>query len=151
MKHTNPRSADQDKKVHYNDVHSTNFFLSYVPAKAKNTMTVLVIHSKEGTACGIVVSDTQALNSVLLLLRGLQEKLPDYPKQKGKKAIECSIENFVPRVAVTRQKAVPSIELSPATGDFEREKEVEDTMLDPLKPFAKKLKENDASSSTPKI
>ena len=30
--------------------------------------------------------------------------------------------NFVPRVAVTRQKAVPSIELSPATGDCEREK-----------------------------
>ena len=49
-------------------------FLSYVPTKAKNTTTVSVIHSKEGTACGFVVSDTRALNLVLLL-RGLQEKL----------------------------------------------------------------------------
>ena len=109
-----------------------------------------MIHSKEGTACGIVVSDTQALNLVLLF-RGLQENPPDCQKQKSKKAIGCSIENFGPIVAVTKQKAVPSIELSPATENFEREKEVEDAMLDLLKPFTKELKENDASSSTPKI
>ena len=49
-------------------------FLSYVPTKVKNTTTVSVIQSKERTACGFVVSDTRALNLVLLL-RGLQEKL----------------------------------------------------------------------------
>ena len=49
--------------------------------------------------------------------------------KKGKKAIECSIENFVPVVAVTKQKDAPSIEFSTAKGNFEREKVVEGTML----------------------
>ena len=52
-------------------------------------------------------------------------------------------------VAVTKQKAVPSIEFSTATGNLEREKEVEDTMLDPLEPFSEGPEEYDASSSTP--
>ena len=39
---------------------------------------------------------------------------------------------------------------SSAKGDFEREKDVEDTMLDLLKPFTEAFKEDDASSSTPK-
>ena len=38
-------------------------------------------------------------------------------------------------VAVSKQKVVASIEFSSAKGNFEREKEVEDTMLDLLKPF----------------
>ena len=81
IKHTNPRSADQDKKMHYKNVHKTNFFLSYVPTKAKNTTTVLVMHSKEGPACGIVVSDTQAMNLVALV-RGRHEKLPEMQHRK---------------------------------------------------------------------
>ena len=51
---------------------------------------------------------------------------------KGKKVIGCSIENFVLVVAVTKQKAVPSIEFSTSKGNVEREQEVEDTMLDLL-------------------
>ena len=58
---------------------------------------------------------------------------------KGKKVIECSMENFVLVVAVTKQKAVPSSEISSAKGNFEREQEVEDTMLDQLKPFTEVL------------
>ena len=50
---------------------------------------------------------------------------------KGKKEIECCIEHFVPVVAATKQKVVPSIELSSSKGNFEREKEVEDTLSHP--------------------
>ena len=52
-------------------------------------------------------------------------------------------------VAMTEQKAVPSIEFSKAKGNLERDKEVEDTMLDPLEPFSEGPEEHDASSSTP--
>ena len=65
------------------------------------------------------------------------------------KVIECSIESFVPVVEVTKKKAVPSIEFSSAKGNFEREKEVEDTLLDLLNPFTEGSEEHDASSSTP--
>ena len=68
---------------------------------------------------------------------------------KGKKVIGCNIENFDPVVAVTKQKTLPSIEFSLVKGNFERENEVEDTMLDLLKPFTEGLEEDDASSSTP--
>ena len=67
---------------------------------------------------------------------------------KGKKGIQCNIENFVPVVAVTKQKTVPSMEFSAAKGNLEREQEVEDTMLDLLKPFTERLKEYDVYSST---
>ena len=52
---------------------------------------------------------------------------------KGKKVIECSIENFVPVVAVTKLKAVPSIEFSSAKRNFEREEEVDGTMLETVR------------------
>ena len=85
---------------------------------------------------------------MVVLVRGRQEKLPDY--YKGNKVIGCSIENFVHMIAVTKQKAVPSVEFSSAKGNFfEREKDVEDTMLDLLKSFPDGLEERDASSSTP--
>ena len=51
--------------------------------------------------------------------------------------------------AVTEQKAVPSIKFSSAKGNFEREKEMEDTMLLLLKLFTEGLQEYYASSSTP--
>ena len=51
-------------------------------------------------------------------------------------------------VAVTKQKAAPSIRSSSAKGDFEREKEVDDTMLDLLKTFLEGLEEDDSSSKT---
>ena len=69
--------------------------------------------------------------------------------KKSKRVIECIIENFLSMVAMTEQKAVTSIEFSTAKGNLEREKEVEDTMLDPLEPFAEGPEEYDASSSTP--
>ena len=46
--------------------------------------------------------------------------------------------------AVARQQAVPSEAISPATGNSEREKDIEETMLELLKPFAEGLKEVDA-------
>ena len=65
--------------------------------------------------CTHVVKDSPSVPSLgrpstnlVILIRGRQEKLPDY--QKGKNVIECNIEHFVPMVAVTKQKAVPSIE-----------------------------------------
>ena len=64
---------------------------------------------------------------------------------KGKKVIECSIDNVVPVVGVTKQIAV-SIEFSSAKGNFKREQEVEDTMLDL---FTEGLEVYYASSSTP--
>ena len=79
--------------------------------------------------------------SLLILIRDRQEE--------GQKVIECSIENFVRVVAVTKQQAVPSSEFSPATGNLEREAEVEDAMLDLLKPLTEGLKEYDVSSSIP--
>ena len=42
-------------------------------------------------------------------------------------------------VAVTKEKAVPSIEFSTAKGNLEREQEVEETMLDLLKSFTEGL------------
>ena len=54
-----------------------------------------------------------------------------------------------PVVVVTTHKAVPSIEYSSVKGNFEREKDVEATMLDLLEPFMEGFEENDASSSTP--
>ena len=51
-------------------------------------------------------------------------------KKKVRSVIECSNENFVPVVAVVKQKGAPSIEFSTAKGNLEREQEVEDTMLD---------------------
>ena len=83
--------------------------------------------------------------TLVFLSRGRQEKHPEY--QKCKKVIESSVENFVPVVAVTKQKAVPSIEFSSAKGNLEREKEVEDTMLGMSEPFTEGL-ERYASSST---
>ena len=41
---------------------------------------------------------------------------------KGKKVIESNIENFIPLVAVTKQKTVPSLEFLAAKGNLEREK-----------------------------
>ena len=73
---------------------------------------------------------------------GRQEKFPDH--QNG----QC-IENFVPVVAVTKQKAVPSIEFSSGTGNFEPET-MEDTMLDLVQPFTEGLEVFDVSSSIPK-
>ena len=59
------------------------------------------------------------------------------------------IESFVTMVAFAKQKAVASIEFSTSNWNFEREQEVEDTMLDLLKPFAEGLEERNAFSSTP--
>ena len=67
---------------------------------------------------------------------------------KGKKVLECNIENFVTMFAATTQNAVPSIEFSKAMGNYEREQKVEDTMLHLLGPFTDRIKEYDASSST---
>ena len=53
-------------------------------------------------------------------------------------------------IAVTKQKAVPSIEFSTAGENLERVKEVEDTMLDPWEPCAEGPEDFDASSTTPK-
>ena len=85
--------------------------------------------------------------NLVVLFRGRQEKLPDY--QEGRKVIDCNIDFFVLSVAVTKQKAVHSIDFSTAKGNFEREKEVEDTMLDLLKLLREGLQERAASSSTP--
>ena len=63
--------------------------------------------------------------------------------------IECSIENFVHMDAVTKQNAIPSIEFLSVKGNFEREKEVEDTMFGLVKPFTEGLQKHHASSSTP--
>ena len=68
---------------------------------------------------------------------------------KGTKVIECSIENFVTVVAVTKQKVVPSIEFSSAKGNFESGQGVEDTMMDLFKPFREGSDVHDASYSTP--
>ena len=54
---------------------------------------------------------------------------------KGKKTIECYIENFDAMFAVAKQKAVPSVEFSKDEGNLKREKEAEDTILDLLQPF----------------
>ena len=70
---------------------------------------------------------------------------------KGEKVIKCNIDNFVTMVAVTKQKAAPSIEFSTAKGNLEREQEVEDTMLDLLQPCTQGLQERDASSQTPTL
>ena len=51
---------------------------------------------------------------------------------------------------VIKQKTVPSIEFSSAKGNFGREEELEDTMLDLLKHFPEGFKEGDVSSSAPK-
>ena len=85
--------------------------------------------------------------NLVILTRGRQENLPDY--QKGKKVIEDNIETFVSMVAVTKQKAVPSIEFSTPKENLEREQEVKDAMLDLLQLLTEGLKERDASSSTP--
>ena len=74
--------------------------------------------------------------NLVTLFRDGREKLPD--KKNGKRGMECNIENFVPMVAVTKQKAEPSIEFSTAKGNLEREQEVEDTMLDLLQPHLQK-------------
>ena len=52
-------------------------------------------------------------------------------------------------VSVYKQDAVPFIVFSSVKGNFEGEKEVEDTMLDLLKPFPEGFQERDGSSSTP--
>ena len=76
----------------------------------------------------------------------VKEKLPE--NQKGRK-IECSIDNFVHMVAVTKRQGVPSVEFSTAEGNLEREKEAEDTMLDLLQPFTTGTQKRYASSLTP--
>ena len=48
------------------------------------------------------------------------------------------------------KEAEPSMELSSAKGNFERDKEVEDAMLDLLQPFTEELEEDDVCSSTPR-
>ena len=116
-------------------------------------------------ASGVVVSDTQAKVYIkelgAYLWVHLVENLPsmlsmgrlcnevgyscswpsgETPRlSKGKKVIECGIENNVFVVAVIKQNAVPSIEFSSASGNFERWKEVEDTMMDLLKPFYRRI------------
>ena len=87
--------------------------------------------------------------NLVIVLRGRQEKLPDFQKSESNQS-NVVLESFVPVVAVTKQKAVPSIEFLPDKGNFEREKEVEDTMLDLSKPFTEGLEEYYVSSSTPK-
>ena len=85
--------------------------------------------------------------NLVVLFRGRQEKLLDY--QEGRKVIDSNIDFFVLPVAVTKQKAVQSIDFSTARRNFEREKEVEDTMLDLLKLVTEGLQERTAYSSTP--
>ena len=64
--------------------------------------------------------------------------------------IECSIQHIAPMFSVTKQKALPSIEFSTAKGQFEREKEMEDLMLDLLKALKEGLQGHDASPSDSK-
>ena len=85
--------------------------------------------------------------SEVTLIHDLQERLSGYPEVK---ALDCSIENFVFAVAVTRQKAVPSKEDSSATGNREREKDMENTMMELLRTIAEGLKNVDADSSNQK-
>ena len=69
--------------------------------------------------------------NLVVLIRGRQDKLPDY--HNGNKVIECRIANFVHVKGVTTQKAVPSVGFSSARGNFlSGRKDVEDTMLDLL-------------------
>ena len=70
--------------------------------------------------------------SLVILIRGCQEKFPCYSK----------VRKWSNRVA-------PSTEFSSAWGKFEREREVEDTMLDLLQQFPEGMEEYNASSSTP--
>ena len=64
--------------------------------------------------------------SLVILICCCQENPPGYPKDK--RTIECSIENFVPMVAFTKQTAVPYIGSSSANGGLQREKKVKDTI-----------------------
>ena len=64
---------------------------------------------------------------------------------KGKKVIECSIENFVRMVTVMKQRVVPSGVFSGATGDCERGTEMENTLVKPVSEGAGE----DASFSKP--
>ena len=70
--------------------------------------------------------------SLVILSRGCQEKFPSYSK-----------------VRKWSNRVVPSTDFSSAWGNFEREREVEDTMLDLLQQVTEGMEEYNASSSTP--
>ena len=70
--------------------------------------------------------------SLVILSRGCQEKFPCYSK----------VRKWSNRVA-------PSTDFSSAWGNFEREREVEDTVLDLLQQVTEGMEEYNASSSTP--
>ena len=150
--------------------------LSSLNCKEKKTIRQSSATLHIQTVYGSVVSDTQAKVyikevgayllvhsvkdslSVLLLGRLCNELGYSYswptretPRlSKGKKVIECSIENFVLMVPVTKQKAVPSIEFSTAKGNLERErKRSGGQQLDLLQPSTAGLQNGDASSTTP--
>ena len=68
-----------------------------------------------------LVKDSQSVLSLGRLCNELGDSF-SWPSREtprfsnGLKVMECSIENFVPVVAVTKQKAVPSIEPQPKSG-----------------------------------
>ena len=84
------------------------------------------------TLCGrITVSAIVGVDyttSLVILARGRQEKLQDYPKVR--KRSNAASETFVSIVAHTTPKAVPSIEFQTSKGYLEREEVVKDTMSD---------------------
>ena len=61
---------------------------------------------------------------------------------KGKRVLECGIENFVPMVAVTKQRAVLIKDISLAARNCAHERERKDTMLELLKHFSDRLKDD---------
>ena len=83
-------------------------------------------HASEGLHQGIWRWSVGAVASVLSLVRLCNEFGYSYswpsgepPRlSKGKNVIECSIENFVPVVAVTKQKALPSFGFIDSQGTF---------------------------------
>ena len=60
---------------------------------------------------------------------------------KGKRVIECGIDNFIPMVAVTEQRAVLIKDISLAARNCEHERERKDIMLELVKPFTNRLKD----------
>ena len=69
---------------------------------------------------------------LVVLFRGRQEEPPDFPKNR--RLLGCGIENLVPMVAVIQQGHELFKEIFSATTSCEHEKEMEETMLDLLKP-----------------
>ena len=85
--------------------------------------------------------------SLVLLVRGRQEKLTDYVKERMSNAAS---KTSSPWWQSPNTKAVPSIEFSSAKESVEREK-VEDTMLDQFQTKTEgSEEERDASPSTTK-